>query len=140
MKSFSRIQFLLIIGFILTSVNISVGDVYSEHPNWTSSDSVFTISVAAGDMDNNGFCDLVAGNYSYPYPDEDLTVNNVGDLDISKMGGSIVIYWNDSTGISTDPDTIYSGVGVDKIVIVDIDNNDTLDILMGSFNSCHFNR
>lgn len=106
---------------------------YTAYPNWQSDDACYTMSVAAGDMDNDGYCDLVAGNYSYPYTSGDVTLNNAGDLETDAMGGSIVIYYqltSGSGGLDTDTSLIWSGdAGVDKVILADMNNDGWLDIV-----------
>jgi len=125
--------------FIFSFVGILVlnmliyADEFDRAPSWYSADSSFTMTVAAGDMDGDGYCDLVAGNYYYTYPTDILNSTNIADLDTASMGGEIVVYWQDSNGLTTSEDQIWSGdAGVDKIVIADMDNNGDLDIVVGT--------
>ena len=131
MKHFSIIFIALILASTFQIANGQT--LYDDDPNWSSDDTLFTTTIAAGDMDRNGYEDLVTGNYSYPYPTGNLTSNNVGDLDTDDMWGKIFVYWQDSNGMDTTPDTIWSGnVGVEKIVLVDLDHDNDLDIVVGT--------
>jgi len=100
-------------------------------PDWCSSDTAFTLTIALGDFDANDTLDIVAGNYNYPYTRSALASANASNLDTTDLGGSLVIYWN----MSETPTVIdNSKIGYGKIVVADIDKNDSLDIVAGCLN------
>jgi len=114
-----KITFNLIAMMLLLLLsNSSSFAIFYDHPNWSSADGGYTMSVAAGDMNNDGYCDLVAGKYRYPYTTGAITSSNADDIDTTQMGGYVVIYYNGQGGLSTSPDTIWSSYSMGALCVI----------------------
>jgi len=127
---YSFIKFLFVLSLLQLSATI-FAQVYDDQPDWSSSDDAFTMTIAVGDIDKNGTLEIVAGNYGYPYTKSTLSSGLAGNINDDDFGGYLVIYWNGTS----DPDTIENTKrGYDKVILVDLDNDDTLDIVTGCVN------
>jgi len=109
----------------------SAQPVYDNEPSWQSSDTLFTMNIAVGLLDNNNTLDIVAANYKYPYTIGTITSGNASDLDTADLGGILVVYWNNSTSYSV-IDNIKRGY--EKVLIADLDNDGDQDIVVGCVN------
>ena len=79
----------LAISLLLVSMTAHSQNPWSATPNWVSNNEEFTMSVALADLDNDGYLDLVAGNYKYPYS---FTDDQPWNLGISEIGAHLVAY------------------------------------------------
>ncbi|MEM7533437.1 MAG: VCBS repeat-containing protein [Chloroflexota bacterium] len=87
---------------------LNLGGTFDETPIWTSTFGRYTEDIQAGDMDNDGDLDIVAG------------------MDIGTG-----IYWNDNGVLSTTPimlPSVGSRKGIEKLSLGDLDNDQDLDI------------
>jgi len=89
------------------------------------------MSVDVGLLDENDTLDIVAANYNYPYTTANIDDNNAGSWDSDDFGGMLLVYWNGSTTPDTIDDTKR---GYEKVLIVDVDNDDILDVIVGCIN------
>ncbi len=91
-----------------------IAGTYSSIPDWESDSGFPTTAVAVGDLNNDGYCDLVE------------SVN--GNL----TGIGSAIFWSDGVVFSTSPDPFWSpGQNAMSLALGDVDNNGFLDIALG---------
>jgi len=106
---------------------------WANMPNWISEDDKFTMSVALADLDRDGYLDLVAGNYRYPYTFE---VQQAGQLQSGDIGDYLLGYH----GTAQDQGALNDGPNpftliprcIDCIAIADYDADRDLDIAVGA--------
>lgn len=132
MKHFSTLIFLLL---SMGGLTLSDGQTYyyGDYPNWQSNDSLFTISIAAEQMDNTSGMDIVAANYRYPYTFENITSANADDYDTDDLGSYLMVYWNGSQT----PSLLFDSQlrkGHNKVLIYDLDGDGWNDIISGNVN------
>jgi hypothetical protein len=106
--------FLLFVLLLILSLKYEVGfcqeTYFSDYPVW-SSESAITRSVAVGDVNGDGYLDLVCGNY----------------------GKSTTLYLNDGGALQADP--AWSAGALEKtncVALGDVDGDGDLDLVCGS--------
>jgi len=130
-----HVAFSIICVFMLTlGAFNSYADEFGGFPDWSSNDTLFTVSIAVGDLDGNGTLDIIAANYFYPYTRSSLGVSDADDLQANQYGSLLVAYFNMSTSYTELHPTSGTRKGYNKVEVVDIDNDGDLDIVAGCVN------
>jgi len=118
---------------IILGHNSTSGNPWSASPNWISTDSEFTMSVALADLDNDNDLDLIAGNYKYPYqiPEVGTDVVQPANLQLNEIGAYLCAYRWDTNQYINPVNLISNKYCIDCIAVADYDKDGDLDIAAG---------